>query len=272
MRAASNLLFFASLISGPAYAEDYQQYWEQLHEALLKESVDGDLDGALKIYDYLGVHLSPLEETGPILVEALYQLGYGHFKKGELEKARVKLKECIRVGNSERCRQLLSRIALQANAVTTLPIRWDFDDRQHGFVLLSGVGAVTVVQQDEVSALKWAWPTGQNSDTLAIRIDGRQSPPRKARLFAGLERGRRLLYPVAEDRNGQRFVLKNGPIQLSDVPRLFEFSFRDFVSLTENQKPLRIEDIYLLEFHERRINEGADPEHSALRIEWFELL
>ena len=272
MKLNTLVILLLSLVCTSAQAEDYQQYWEQLHEALLKESVDGDLDGAIKMYDYLGVHLSPLEETGPILVEALYQLGYGHFKNGETEKARIKLKECIRVSNSERCRNLLSRIALGANAIDTLPLRWDFEDRQHGFVLLSGVGSVTVVKQDEVSALRWALPSGQNPDTLAIHINTQGTKPQKARLFASLERGERLIYPVAEDRNGKRFVLKKGPLQVNAVPRLLEFSFKDFVALSDDKDPLNLDELYLLEFHERRVNDSRESEHSALRMDWFELL
>ena len=255
-----------------AYSAEYLEEWERLHEALLKESADGDLDGALIIFESLAGRLSSSPETGPILAEALFQLGYGYAKQGNTDLARVKLKECIRVSGSPRCRHLLSKIALDENALKELPVRWDFDNRQHGFVLIPGIGSVQVEVQEGSSHLKWSLPSGSNPDVLALTMNEPKPGPRKVRLSAYLAQGERLIYPVVEDQSGQRYVLRSGPLLIGTTPQTYEFVFRDFVGLDKPTVTLRSADFYQLELHERRVGGATELDQTMLHIQWFEML
>ena len=255
-----------------AKANEYQQEWERLHAALLTESVDGDLAGAIETFEALAGRLSANSETGPILAEALFQLGYAYVKQGDTGRARAKLRECLRVSGSGRCRHLLSKIALDENAIDALPKRWEFGDNDHGFVLIPGAGSVRVSGNTNGNWLKWALPEGVNPDALAFSIRPEALPAKRARFVAYLQRSERIVYPVIEDKYGSRFTLKRGPLEFTDTPREYELNFRDFVGLEDPSLTLNPDDFYRLEFHERTLPNAQSNPSSTLIIDWFEVL
>ena len=255
-----------------AQANEYQQEGERLHAALLTESVDGDLAGAIETFEALAGRLSANSETGPILAEALFQLGYAYVKQGDTERARTKLRECLRVSGSARCRHLLSKIALDENAISVLPKRWEFSDNEHGFVLIPGTGSVRVSGNSDGNWLKWSLPEGTNPDVLAFSIRPEALPAKRARFVAYLQRGERIVYPVVEDKYGIRFTHKRGPLVITETPREYELNFRDFVGLEDPSLPLNPEYFYRLEFHERTLPNAQSNPSSTFIIDWFEVL
>lgn len=255
-----------------AHATEYQQEWERLHAALLAESVDGDLEGAIATFEALAGRLSATTETGPILAEALFQLGYAYVKKGDTDRARAKLRECLRVSGSERCRHLLSKIALEENAISTLPLRWEFNDNQHGFVLIPGTGSVRVSGDTRNNWLKWSLPEGSNPDVLAFSIRPEALPAKRARFVAYVQRGERLVYPVIEDDYGNRFTLSDGPLELTETPKEYELNLREFVGLDAPNRTLNLQHFYRFEFHERTMPDTKANGSSTLVIDWFEVL
>jgi len=260
------LTIFLSLHCMQANANEY------LHAALLTESVDGDLAGAIETFEALAGRLSASSETGPILAEALFQLGYAYVQRGDTARARTKLRECLRVSGSERCRHLLSKIALDENAISSLPRRWEFSDNEHGFVLIPGTGTVRVSGSSDGNWLKWSLPDGPNPDVLSFSIRPEALPAKRARFVAYLQRGERYLFPVVEDKYGVRFTLNRGPLALGITPQEFELNFRDFVGLDNPDLILDTNDFYRLELHERDLPNTQSKESSTLVIDWFEVL
>ena len=104
--------------------------WGDLHSALLYESADGDLATSQNVYRGL---VRSLPTNDPIRAKALYWLARSHWLVGEVSEAREALLEGIRTGACrERCLDLLERIELDAAAIRSTPVQWDFETPQHG--------------------------------------------------------------------------------------------------------------------------------------------
>lgn len=104
---------------------------DALEDALLAESVYGDLQGAARTYEQL---VRTLSVEDPSRAEALFALGRVRAELDEPHAAREALLEGIRTGSClDPCQELLGRIELEADSITTLPVRWTFDDSDHGF-------------------------------------------------------------------------------------------------------------------------------------------
>jgi hypothetical protein len=250
---------------------DYLNEWQNLHEALLMESLDGDLDAAIMVYEGLAGRLPATPQTGPILAEALYQLGSGYEKHDDLDRAKLKLRECIRVSGSSQCRHALSVIVLQENAVPTLPIQWDFSSNEHGFVLMPGYGAMTVTKENEVPTLRWDLPSGSIPDFLAIAIKDEARKLGKILFRAKAVKNNYLLHIVAVDGNGHRYTLKQGrPLNLRQTYSEIELETKDFVLLENTEIQLGANLIDRIEFHVRQPASGNPQITGAILLQWFE--
>lgn len=116
-------------ISGPSSA---YHHWSCVERAKLLDALDGDAEAAVSRYTRL-VH-DELPAADPALSEALFWLAQTAWARGDVQAARSALDRCVQTGLAKaRCTELRARIDLEAEGVSTVPVRWDFADTQHGF-------------------------------------------------------------------------------------------------------------------------------------------
>jgi len=120
-----------AILVAPAQANELL-HWEFLHDHLLVEAIDGDVEKAGAAYRDLVHNLSA---DDPTRAEALYWLGRVSYAQGETEEAGNALREGVRTGvMRQRSLELLGQMALEEHSVKTTPSTWDFETEVHGFV------------------------------------------------------------------------------------------------------------------------------------------
>lgn len=102
----------------------------ELYDAMLAEAAWGDLDTAIAAYRRLSRNVG---ERDPAGTDALYWLGNALDQLDQPEEAREALVGGISSGRCTGCRDLLERISIDGESVTSVPVRWSFDDANHGF-------------------------------------------------------------------------------------------------------------------------------------------
>lgn len=175
------------LLAGLALAQDPSRgSWEALHDTLLLEAADYDVEAAAQRYDQLARDLGP---DDPVRSEALYWLGRALYEQGDVDDARVALRECVRSSfEKARCLKLVGQIELASNAIATVPVRWSFNDLRHGFVhpwRYATKGSIRI-QQEGVTDPVLAWRTvadTRSDDQLVVGFDSPRPPPTRIRFL-----------------------------------------------------------------------------------------
>lgn len=182
----------------------------RLSEALLTES-RGDLSSAIAQYTELS---RTLPSDDPALPEALYWLGHALYALGREGEAKAPLLEGIRTGQCVRCRDLLETIALEASAITRIPVLWTFDG-PHGLVHpwrvqdLDGGSRVTT-RPGADPALEWRTsPHPDEPDCLVVSLKDPSPPPKELHLSVLSANSDSMLDINAEDDRGHRFALSS---------------------------------------------------------------
>ncbi|MFT4624224.1 MAG: hypothetical protein ACI8PZ_002883 [Myxococcota bacterium] len=193
---------------GLAHADD-RASWGDLHLALLVESADGDAASARAVYEQL-VRKLPSED--PIRAEALYWLARSRWLAGD-ERARAALLEGIRTGAcKERCFDLLERIELDANAITTVPIAWDFETPEHGVFHPwrydhKGTMRLGTPPGKDESALVWSTAIDvRTEDQLVVGFSRPQPPPKQVSFRIRADPVEAWIRVFAEDGTGRTFT------------------------------------------------------------------
>jgi len=266
------VVLVAWLAQNARASDDAYEEWERLHEALLIESVDGDLLGAMRMYESLERRLRPDGQNHQILARALYRLGRANYELGDFQNAALKLRDCIRISQDIACKMLITEIALAEDAVRSLPVRWDFRNRQHGFVLIPGHGAMSVQTEEADSHLLWALhSTLGEADKLVLAFLNPKSTPQSMRMAAQTTRSPALLQIVLVDVYGHEYQPAEGVIKLSQEQRVYDISLSDIVSTTDSKRPNQPIDIDRLELRDISSILGGAAQPNRIKLQWFEV-
>lgn len=176
----------------------------ELYDALLDQAAHGDDARAAATYTRLTHDLSI---DDPLRGEALYWLGHAHHLRGDQPRAREALIEGIRTDVCPtRCRDLLEKLELEEARVASLPVRWTFDDAQHGLFHPWRFGDRGPMQIDQ-GLLRWTTlPDPQQFNRLVMGFSDVGTVHRVALDLEPLERDMRLQV-VVTDRHGRQFGL-----------------------------------------------------------------
>jgi hypothetical protein len=114
LRAAGLALFF----SGPALGGE-PEVWAALHDARLLESLDGDPEGALTIYELL---LEDMESGSELWEQCIFSIGRARMSQGDWDGARAALSQITdRSEVKQDVRAMRVRIEMQQRLVASLP-------------------------------------------------------------------------------------------------------------------------------------------------------
>ncbi|MCB9689219.1 MAG: tetratricopeptide repeat protein [Alphaproteobacteria bacterium] len=141
----------------------------RLHEAMLEEALDGDLEAAIRTYRELSRNLPVESPTRP---DALYQLGVALAALGRVDEARDALQDGIRAECSA-CRTALEELEIEQHAVRELPTVWPFDSGGHGVfhpIDAQQLGAMRMESQGGRDALQWRTGGRPGEDRLVIGL------------------------------------------------------------------------------------------------------
>ncbi len=157
-----------ALLVGAAFGQDDPS--TLLHDAMLREALDGDLERAVATYR----ELANVSVDHPAHGLALYRLGVSLADLGRLDEARQALQEGIRTGACARCRGALEELEIERQAVTALPTLWTFDDAGHGVfhpIDAQALGAIRLeVAPGGRTALRWRIDARPGEDHLVFAL------------------------------------------------------------------------------------------------------
>jgi len=248
-----------------------------LHDSLLLEAVYHDVDGALVIYGNL---VKNLGADDPVRSEALYWMGRARYEQGEVDGAREALRECVRIGVEKgRCLELLGRIELEQTSITSVPVRWTFDDTTHGFVhpwRYADKGAIRIHREGERDNPMLAWHTRvdvRGDDQLVVGFRDPQPAPRGIRFqvrSSDLEAALRL---QVFDIYGHKYTpARRGVIRVRRGQLvLVDLQFRDLEGDDPAQVPLAPQDIDRLVIQDVTAYYGGGTGENEIYIDDFEV-
>lgn len=223
--------FLAALVLPVASArevhEDLQrriESREEVEDALLVEAAYGDWASAVRTYGRI-VANRPIDD--PSRARALYALGRLQSELGEPEAARTALLEGIRTGSClDPCHELLGRIELEQESITTLPVRWTFDDSDHGFFhpwQFDDRGTIRLERRSEDTFLLWRTTVDVRGDQLVVGFDNPTPPPSRIRFTAQARLTEAWLQVVVIDDLGRAYSPPTGNIHIPvNRPTLIE--------------------------------------------------
>lgn len=194
-----------------AYALEPFDYWESAYDAALRESLDGDLEAAEDRYEDL-VH-NVLPSGVEMLAITLFRLGRVRYLLGDINGARDTLDSCIATGLQKvRCFGLRGQIDLEADAVHDVPMKWTFDDAQHGFLHPRthwDKGSIRIRKDPLTEAGSLEWSTHVDAIREDMLVVGFRSPrptPREVRLTMLSREIDATVRLEFEDIDGRRYV------------------------------------------------------------------
>ncbi len=183
-----------------------------------------------------------LPAGSPVRARALLSLGQTRYALDDLDGARAALRECVRTGPGRApCLQLLGRLELELGAVRNVPVRWSFDNPDHGFVHPWSYASRGTVRIDEVGgdpALAWTTTVAaQADDQLVLGFDHPDPTPEGVRFTVHATAFDAHLRLIAFDAQGRRYT--RGQF-IAPVGRALEVvaRFRTFEGVDPNQGAL----------------------------------
>lgn len=211
----------ALLASGVGFAQDPSeaaarvQSREELEDALLTEAAYGDFRGAVSTFGRI-VKDRPIED--PSRARALLALGRLQSELGEPDAAREALLEGIRTGSClDPCQELLGRIELEQESITTLPVRWTFDDSDHGFFhpwQFDDRGTIRLERRSEDTFLVWRTTVDVRGDQLVVGFKDPRPPPSRIRFVAQARLTEAWLQLVVIDDLGRAYSPPTGNVHV----------------------------------------------------------
>lgn len=197
-------------------ATDPRRSREDLEDALLTEAAYGNLRGAARDYAEI-VRFRPLDD--PSRAQALFALGRVHAELGDAYAAREALLEGIRTGSClDPCQELLGRIELEQESITTLPVRWTFDDSNHGFFhpwQFDDRGTIRLERRAEDTFLVWRTTVDVHvGDQLVVGFKNPDPPPSRLRFRAQARATEAWLKVVIVDEVGRTYALPTGNFRI----------------------------------------------------------
>lgn len=207
-------MWLALALLGPAVAADRFEQWRELHDALLAEAIDGDLQASAADYERM---VRNAAADDPMRGAALYWLGRARWQASDVAGAKEALREGVRAGSARNaCLELLDQIELEQGALRALPVRWSFDDPTHALVhpwWYRDAGSIRV-QPDTPSGPALVWTTQldpRRDDQLHLPLDRPSPAPRGLRFIALAEAEEASLRLVFLDEDGHRWAPRAQP-------------------------------------------------------------
>jgi hypothetical protein len=198
-----------------------------LQDGLLREAM-GDIVGAIALYRTLS---SGGADDDPVRLDALQCLGRIYDEIGEVALAREALLEGVRSG-SRACQDLLERIDIEAESITTVPVRWTFDTSDHGFFhpwTVQDRGAIRLgVDPLGQNALEWSTEP-RRRDHLVVGLDRPQPTPEHLRFVIRSSRLEVLLQVAVEDDLGNTWRMHDALIVQPGAAQAVVLPLRDLV-------------------------------------------
>lgn len=192
--------------------------WGALQDAKLAEAVDGDLRSAMATYEQL---MKRLHIDHPVRGDALYAYARAAWVLGDNARARQVLLQGIRTRTCDvPCRDLLERIDFETYAVASLPVRWNFQDSEHGLFhpwRLDEYGALRVseAQEDGNRVLIWSSASNvQRQDRLMIGLAIADAQPTTFKLKIRSKLPNAWIQLAAFDQNGVEYRSGGTGLQL----------------------------------------------------------
>jgi tetratricopeptide (TPR) repeat protein len=166
--AARSLLLAVPLAALPAaaHAQDLR-LWQSVHEGMLKEASEGDLQSAISWYEGLAESVDPDE---PSAGELYYWLGRARYIQGESEGARRALRQAAEAPETtDRARALLGQIDALDLQVRKLPVSHTFDTGTSHWLHAwerQGRGAIDIgtPEPGDDPAMAWATAVADRQD------------------------------------------------------------------------------------------------------------
>lgn len=184
--------------------------WQGLHEGLLMESADGDLDEAIAWYEGWIAGLPPED---PTQAELHYWLGRAYYAKGEYESARKALLSAMGDPTIRlQAQVLMGQIDAQELQVRKLPIAYDFTTGTGHFLhswLYPDKGSIRSELPPESDNPALAWRTKvleREDDAIEIWFDPDLEGPEHIEFRVHAKNFRGLLVLAADDDKGRRYI------------------------------------------------------------------
>jgi hypothetical protein len=184
--------------------------WEQLYDALLHASADGDVAAAAAGLEGLARGLS---DDDPLRGEVLFRLGDARYALGDADRAREALRDCIRFTSPSRpkCLDRLWRIEVDEGRIGHIPARFEFGDGVQPFVRPTtgnvDRGSLRVDDESPGGDPALLWTVGNDPvEDLVVGFRDPSPAPRGVRVLARTNEADVRLRVVAIDSNGRRYA------------------------------------------------------------------
>lgn len=184
--------------------------WDALYDAMLAESLDGDLTLSEARYNAL---VQGLPAEHPLHGESVYLLAMTRWTAGHVDDARETAMSGIRAGSCRsRCTDLVARIDLDRAAIRTVPTLWDFSG-EHGVFHPwehADQGAIRTLAGTGPSDGDLEWSTEvsvRESDELVFAFDHPSPAPERIQLTVRSTDFEAWLRLWAVDDTGREYVL-----------------------------------------------------------------
>ncbi len=231
-----HLLPMVALIAGaPALAQD-QVGWEAAGQALLVESLDGNLARAQQAYENL-LNAS-LTGDDPMRPRILLALARVYQAQGDMDSAEDALKACVQSGiDRQACLREIGRLTIEQEAITRVPVQWTFDNPEHGVLhprQYWDQGSIRLAEVNGEAALMWTTPLAPlNADKLVVGFDEPRPTPRQVILRASTLRGPAELSVQVETLDGHRYMLPHGNLKLTAGEwQTYFMSYSEFIPMS----------------------------------------
>jgi hypothetical protein len=259
-----------------ALAQQHTSARNDLQQALLTETLDGDYDAAILEYQRL---VRNLADGHPVRAQALYQLGAARYALGDLRGARDALIEGIRSGACRSpCHSLLGEMDMEANAVRKIPFTWDFTNGNHGLFhpwKFDDKGTVRVQSQVETENPALIWSTRvdvQKGDVLVVGFRDPSPTPKSVRfLMQAVPYDAAIRVRVVDDQ-GRSYGLPDGVLRIGQTqPTVIQIALTDLQPAVPEDPPLQPSSLHRLYIEDVSAFNGTPPGTNHLYIDDFEV-
>lgn len=262
------------LLAALAHGDD-RENWFELHDAMLVQSVDGDLEEAARRYERL---VRDLPDDDRTRTEAIYRLAQARYAQGELDAARDALHDRVRKEVCRaRCQDLLGEIALEVDAVATVPTRWTFEEPDHGIThpwTHQGQGSIRIATPvgEEDPALVWSTTVDRRGvDRLVVGFAEPTPPPAGVRFHLQSEARDAWIRVSAEDDLGRVFQVPDPEGVPARGGRVLEFRFADMRTASPDGAQLDPATLTRLRIADVTALEGGETGPNELILDDFEV-
>lgn len=224
--------------------------WRALAVLRARADLSSDLSGVRRDLDNLVA--SELTSTDPALGAALLALGELRWLAGDVDGARDALDACVRqAAQRVTCAMLRGTIDLEVEAVRAIPVRWTFDDADHGLFHPRAFwdrGSIRLDSRDGDGVLAWSSRVDAlGEDQLVAGLDRPSPAPTRLRLRATSREVEARLEVRLIDDLGHAYLARAMPFRLPRRQTVdLDIALRDAIPVDPTSPPLDPARLYRL--------------------------